>query len=217
VQARIKLTKATARLLIALFVLSCVSRAHPGRPHAHERHSQVTSVVPFESENHHKSNLVTLESNGFDKKISIEFGDLRGKELSFITPSENTGSLVATDIDRDGDVDFIWVGSADRNNAVVLINEGEGNFAEVSDNAPFASELDELVNTSDFPGKKSVKKHRRSSSLVSSHFSDLGLAAETLFHAPAIQQRCARAVESVADRLAILANVRKRGPPSILL
>jgi len=176
----------------------------------------VTSVVPFGSDTHHKTNLVTLESNGFDKKISIKCGNLPGKELSFITTRDNAGNLVATDIDRDGDVDLIWVGGVDRNNAVVLINEGEGNFAEVSDNAPYASELDELFNTGDFPGQKSVKKHRRSSSLISSHFSDLGLAAEALFHAPAIQQRCARAVERVADRLAILANARKRGPPSIL-
>ena len=203
-------------MLIALFVLSCVSRAHTAAHHAHEPHSQLTSVVPFESGNQHQSNLVTLESNGFDKKISIKFGDLRGKELSFITSSENAGSLVATDIDRDGDVDLIWVGSADRNNAVVLINEGEGNFAAVSDNAPYASELDELFSTSDSHGKKSLKKHRRNSSLISSHFSDLGLAAETLFRAPKIRQRSALPGERVADRLTILANVRKRGPPSIL-
>jgi len=201
-------------MLIALFVLSCVSRAHLGRHHAHEPHSQVTTVVPFESENRHNSNLLTLESNGFDKKISIKFGDLRGKELSFTTSSDNAGNLVATDIDRDGDVDLIWVGSADRNNAVVLINEGEGNFAEVSNNSPYASELDELFNTSDSPGKTSLKKQRRSSSLISSHFSDVGLAAEALFYAPTIQQRCAQAIERVVDRL-ILAEVRKRGPPSI--
>lgn len=203
-------------MLIALFVLSCVSRAHPAAHHAHEHHSQVTSVVPFESDKHHQSNLATLESNGFDKKISIKFGDLRGKELSFITSSENAGSLVATDIDRDGDVDFIWVGSADRNNAVVLINEGEGNFAEVSDNSPYASELDELFSASDSPGKKSLKQHRRTSSLISSHFSDSCLAAETLFLAPRIPQRGTLPGGRVADRLTILANVRKRGPPSIL-
>ena len=214
-QARIKLTKATARMLIALFLLSCVSRAHPSIHHAHEPHSQLTAVVPFESGTHHKTNLVTLESSGFDKKIGIKYGNRPGKELSFSTLSDNAGSLVATDIDRDGDVDLIWVGSADRNNAVVLLNEGEGNFAEVSDNAPYASELDELFNTSDFPGQRSVQKRHRSSSLVSSHFSDLGLAAETLFHAPTIHQCFARAIERVADRL-ILANVRKRGPPSIL-
>jgi hypothetical protein len=203
-------------MLIALFVLSCVSRAHPSIHHAHEPHSQLTSVVPFGSDTHHNRNLATLESNGFDKKIGIRHGNLPGTELSFSTSSDNAGSLVATDIDRDGDVDLIWVGTADRSNAVVLLNEGEGNFAEVSNNAPYASELDELFNTSDLPGQRSVQKRLPSSSLISSHFSDLGLAAEALFHAPTIQPRCARAVARVADRLTILANVRKRGPPSIL-
>ena len=203
-------------MLIALLVLSCVSRAHTRRPRAHEPHSQINTVVPFESENHRGSNFVTLESNGFDKKIGIKHGNLPGKELSFSTLSDNAGSIVATDIDRDGDVDLIWLGNTDRNNAVVLLNEGEGNFAEVSDNAPYASELDELFNTSDFPGQRSVQKRHRSSSLISSHFSDLGLAAEILFQASTTQQRGARAVASVADRLTILANVRKRGPPSIL-
>jgi len=203
-------------MLIALLVLSCVSRAHTRRPRAHEPHSQINTVVPFESENHRGSNFVTLESNGFDKKIGIKYGNRPGKELSFSTLSDNAGSLVATDIDRDGDVDLIWVGSADRNNAVVLINQGEDNFAEVSDNAPYASELDELFNAGDLPGHRSVQKRHRSSSLISSHFSDLGLAAETLFHAPTIQPGRARAIESVADRLVTLANVRKRGPPPIL-
>ncbi|HMH42506.1 MAG TPA: VCBS repeat-containing protein [Pyrinomonadaceae bacterium] len=212
---RNNLTKAAARLLIALFVLSCVSRAHPQRHHAHEPHSPVISAVPFGSDTHHKANLVTLESNGFDKTISIKFGSRPSKELSFTTLSDDAGNLVATDIDRDGDVDLIWVGSTDRNHAVVWINGGQGNFAEASDNTPYSSELDELFNTSDFPGKRSVKKHRKSSSLVSPHFSDIGLAAETLFHAPTIQKHFVATAERVADRLAIITHVRERGPPSI--
>src|SRR6476469_8412110 len=107
-------------MLIALFVLSCVSRAHPSIHHGHEPHSQLTAVIPFGSDTR-KTNLVTLESNGLDKKIGIKSGNLPGKELSFSTRSDNAGSLVATDIDRDGDVDLIWLGSADRNNAVVLL------------------------------------------------------------------------------------------------
>lgn len=213
--ARINLTKATARLLVALFVLSCVTRAHPRRPLAHEPHSHVISAVPFGSDTHHKANLVTLESNGFDKTISIKFGSLPNKELSFTTLSDDAGNLVATDIDRDGDVDLIWVGSADRNHAVVWINRGEGDFAEASDNTPYSSELDELFNTSDVPGKHSVKKHRRNSSLVSPHFSDISLAAENQFHAPPIQKHFVATVERVADRLAIITHVRERGPPSI--
>ena len=216
----ISLKSATAKVLIALFVLSCVSRAHPRRHHAHKAHSQVTNstTLPssaYELDADSKADRVTLHSNGVDKTVSIAFGNSRNKVLGFTTRSGEGGNLVAGDIDRDGDVDLIWVAGADRNNAVVLINQGKGNFAEISDNTPYSSELDELFNTDDSPPKRSLKKHRQSSSLTSSSFSDIGPGLETWVHAPAVQQNYLATVERVADRLAILTHVRKRGPPSI--
>lgn len=220
-QARIDLTKATAKVLIALFVLSCVSRAHPWQHHNHKAQSKAAdsllrSSAAYELDTDLKADQVELESNGFDKTISIKFGNLRSKELGFTTRSDDAGKLIAGDLDRDGDVDLIWIGSEDRNDAVVLINQGEGNFAEVSDNAPYASELDELFNTGDSPQKRSLKKHRKSSSLTSSSFSDIGLGLEIRFRAPTVQEHSVTTVERVADRLVILTHVSPRGPPSIL-
>lgn len=217
----INLTKATAKVLIALFVLSCVSRAHPWRPHTHKSHSQTTNSplvtsATYELDTDLKADRVTLESNGFDRAISIKFGNLRSKELAFTSRSDDGGNLVVGDIDCDGDVDLIWVGSTDRNNAVVWINQGEGNFAEVSDNAPYSSELDELFNIGDSPDKRLVKLRRKSSSLTSSSFSDIGLGLETRFNAQTFQKHSVAPVERVADRLTILTHVRRRGPPSIL-
>jgi hypothetical protein len=221
VRPGITLKSATAKLLIALFALSCVSRAHPWRHHTRKTHSQATkaplpSAAAYELDTDFKGDRVTLQSNGVDKRISIRFGNRRDKELGFTTRSDDGGNLVAGDIDRDGDVDLIWVGSADRKNAVVLINQGEGNFAEVSDNAPYSSELDELFNTGDSPHQRSLKKHRKNSSLVSSSFSDIDLGLEIRFHAPTVQKHSVSAVERVADRQAILTDVSPRGPPSIL-
>ena len=208
-------------MLIALFVLSCVSRAHPRRHHAHKARSQATNSTTLPSgaseiDADSKAYRVTLHSNGVDKTVSIAFGHSRKKVLGFTTRSDDGGNLVAGDIDRDGDVDLIWVGGRDRNNAVVLINQGEGNFAEIGDHTPYASELDELFNTDDSPHKRSLKRHRQSSSLTSSSFSDIGPGLETRIHAPTLQQNYFATVEGVAERLAILTHVRKRGPPSIL-
>ena len=202
-------------------MLSCVSRAHPWRPHAHKAHSQPTNSQPglptaYELDTDCKADRVTLQSNGFDKTIGIRFGNLRSKELSFTTSDDDGGNLIAGDIDRDGDVDLIWVGSADRNNTVVWINQGEGNFAEASDNALYSSEIDELFDTGDAPYKRLVKHRRKSSSLTSSSFSDIGLGLESRFYALTVQKHSLATVERVADRLAILTHVRKRGPPSIL-
>jgi hypothetical protein len=221
VRPGIRLTKATAKLLIALFVFSCVSRAHPWRHHTYKNTSQVSNSrlglsSAYELDADLRVDRVTLQSNGFDKTIRIKFGNLRNEEFGFTTRSDDGGNLVAGDIDRDGDVDLIWVGSSDRNNAVVLINQGEGNFAEVSDSSSYSSELDELFNSGDPEGKRSVKRLRKSFSLISSSFSDLGPGLEVWLHAPTIQKHTVATVERVVDGLAILTNIRKRGPPAIL-
>lgn len=213
------LTKATAKLLIALFALSCVSRAHPWRHHAPKRHPAATSSLlrsssSFELDTDLEADRVTLQSNGFAKTIKIRFGDLRTEEVGFTTGTDDDGNLVAGDIDSDGDVDLIWVGGANRNNAVVLLNRGEGSFAEVSDSASYASELDELFNTDDSPHKRSLKKHRKSSSLISSSFSDIGVGLETWSHDPIVQRLSFADFELVVNRVALLTNIRKRGPPS---
>ena len=208
---------ATAKVLIALFVLSCVSRAHTRRPHTHKTHSQaidaqLSSTTAYVLDTDSKAARVTLQSNGFDKTISIKFGNFRRRILGFTTRSDAGGNLVVGDIDRDGDVDLIWVGSTNRNN-VVWINEGEGNFAEVSDNAQYTSEL-ELFNFGDSSDKRIIKKHRKNSSLTSSS-PDIGVALATSFYASAIQKHPVSRVECAFDRSAILTHVRKRGPPSI--
>jgi hypothetical protein len=126
------------------------------------------------------------------------------------------GYLVARDIDRDGNLDLIWLESARRDSAVIWLNQGEGNFAEVSDNAPYSSELDGLFNTDSSPDKRSARKRRKHSSLVPSSFSDLGLTLGVNFPVSTVQKHSVATVERVADRLTILTHIRKRGPPSIL-
>lgn len=215
-----KLSQATAKLLVALFLLSCVSRARTPRHHdLKARPQNINSQLGwpvYELDSDWKSDQVTLQSNGYDKKIHIKFGNLRREELSFTTNIEDNGKLVAGDIDRDGDLDLIWVGSADRKNAIVLINQGEGDFAEASDNTPFFAELDGLFNTGDSPQKRLRKGHRRASSLTSPPFSDISLTFETRSYAPAIQTVLIASVDSVAYRRAVLTCINKRGPPPIL-
>lgn len=216
-----RLARTTAKLLIAFFALSGVLGAHPRHGHSHRSHSQSTNTLlsssaAYELDSDFKADRVTLHSNGFDKTISIAFGNSRNKILGFTTRSDDGGKLVAGDIDRDGDVDLIWVGGSDPNNAVVLINQGEGSFAEVSDNSSYSSELDELFNAGGSPGKRSLKRHRKTSSLTSSFFSDLSFGLKTSFDTPRTENRLVATVERVADRAAIFTPVRKRGPPSIL-
>lgn len=216
-----KFTRATAKFLIALFAISYAVRAHPWRSISHRSHPPATNsqVNPAAAGYHLDSDLVadrvTLQSNGFEKRISIRFGNLRKQELGFTASSADLGDLVVGDIDRDGDVDLIWVG-AEQKNAVVWLNQGEGDFVESSDSQPYSAELDELFNPGDPPNKHHVKQRSRSSSLVSSTFSDIGVVLGIEFHAPILRRPTFVAVERPADRLSFLTPIPKRGPPSIL-
>ena len=80
----------------------------------------MTATVDFDADA--AQDRATLQSDGFDKTIRLRFGDARRADLAFATGSADGGNLVAGDIDRDGDVDLVWVGSSTRD-AVVLLNE----------------------------------------------------------------------------------------------
>lgn len=215
-----RFTKATAKFLIALFALSCVARAHFWRPHRHKPNSPTSHAPLYPDGAYHLDKYlvpdgVTLESNGFEKTIHIRFGNSRNQRLGFSTASKEDGKLVAGDIDRDGDIDLIWLGITSKS-AVVLINQGEGDFAEAGDNAPYSSELDDLFNLGDPSDKRLVKHRRKTSTLTSSTFSDIAPSIASERSVPTVRRFPVCSVARNVDQLTFLASDPKRGPPSIL-
>ena len=213
--------QAAALTLIALFVFSSVPRVYA---HHHRRqesprrlidvsHNSLTAPCDLDADL--RPDRLTLHANGLDKTVSIRFGDARSSQISFKARTNAPGNLITRDIDRDGDVDLVWVGTADRQSAVVLINNGEGNFAEATDNSPFASELDELFGNSDPSGNLKLKRGRKSSTLTSASFHEVGLPVFTGFQSITISQTSA-SIASPVTQSHLVCNVRKRGPPVVL-
>ena len=207
---------------MALTVLSGVPLAHASLHDTtkHPPKSAALSVrnlpVVYDLDGDFRSDRVSLQSNGFDKSISIKFGNARNAELGFTARSADRGTLVADDIDHDGDLDLIWVGSSERETAVIWINDGKGDFTEARDNAPYASELDSLLSSSDPSDQRSLQAGRQTYSLTSSSSPDIGLAVASRFACPIIHLASFAGFHGLAHRQPFLAYLHKRGPPVIL-
>ena len=213
--------QAAALTLIALFVFYSVPRvyAHHYRRHESSRRpldvANNSLIASCDLDADLTPDRLTLHANGQDRTIRIRFSDARSWQVSFTARTDAPGNLIIRDIDHDGDVDLVWVGTADQQSAVVLLNNGEGNFVEATDNSPFASELDELFGNSDPSGKLKLKRGRKSSTLTSASFHEVGLPVFTRFPSITIIPAPV-SIEPQVIQSPLAGHVRKRGPPVVL-
>jgi hypothetical protein len=214
-----KLKRASARLLIALFVLSLVPRSHAhhhpdcNSSHHAKRLAPNSLLASSDFDADVRPDRVTVHSNGYHKTIKIHFGNARSSQLAFTAHTSEPGSLVARDIDRDGDVDLVWLETTDRKNAVVWINGGNGNFAEADDSSQYTSELDDLFSSNDPSNNHSLRRKRKTSALASAFFHDVGLPLLTRFQSTAIIQPSLTIPEQHTVESHFVVYLRKRGPP----
>ena len=208
-------------LLMALTMLSWLPLAHASlrdtpkpRPRSTVLSSQY-SPIAYDFDGDFRSDHVILESNGFDKTISIKFGTARNSELGFTAKTTDRGSLVADDIDHDGDLDLIWVGNV-VHTAIVFINDGKGDFTEAKDNAPYASELNALFSSGDPADQHFLQASPQIYSLTSSSFADIDFAVASRFAGPSLHVVSLAGFDGFATQQSFLACFPKRGPPPTL-
>ena len=173
------------------------------------------SMLPFlaDLDGDFAADSVKLSSNGFDKTIDIKFANLRTREFSFAAKSVEQGTLIAKDIDGDGDLDLIWITGRNQKTAVVLINDGKGDFTKASDNAPYAPALNALLSSSDPSNQNSLQAGHQVLSLSSSSSPDIGAGAASKFTVPTIRAECFVGFNGFGNLLAFLSYLHKRGPP----
>jgi hypothetical protein len=159
---------------------------------------------------------VSLISNGFNKTIRIKFGNSRDSDLTFTANSVELGTLVASDIDHDGDIDLIWLSGPEQTDAIVWINGGKGDFSEAQDNTPYLAELKALVSDGGSPDQHSLGKGQPGSSVTSSSFHDVPPASASRLMGPSVQEVIFLGFNGFANRSAFLSYLHKRGPPVVL-
>lgn len=219
VKRRTKSSRAIAAGLIALTMLAWLPVVHasalPLARNLHRIPIEMWSTWPLQADldGDRALDSVKLSSSGYDKTIDIKFGSLRISEFSFAADPSDRGTLIARDIDRDGDVDLIWIANREQKSAVVLINDGNGDFTRAKDSAEYATELSALLNCSDPTDQDSLQVARHTVSLFSSSFSSIGPIANRKLPYHTIQSISFVGANGFSNRAAFLSYLHKRGPP----
>jgi len=210
-----------AAVLITLAALSWVPHnrgaSHDSSGKARKVPIPLLSALPVlaDLDGDHAADSINLHSIGFAKTIGIKFANLRISEFSFAATSVDRGALIARDIDGDGDLDLIWVAGRDKTTAVVLINDGRGDFTRAQDNAPYESQLNALVNSSDPSDQHSLQAGHQMVSLTSPSFPDVALTSADVLVLRESNTRLYIPFNGLGSRSAFLSYLHKRGPPAI--
>src|SRR5215813_2670617 len=182
--------KCITALLLVVVALSWVLPVHGsfcGTPRNHSRPkvpAELNLPVAYDLDNDLRADYLSLLSNGFDKTIQIRFGNARNRKLTFTSVSANPGTLLADDIDHDGDLDLIWLASLDQKTAVVWINDGSGDFSEAADSAQYGAELNRVISESDSPDPHTLQASRSTSPFAQSSADILFTVTSQLSLAP---------------------------------
>ncbi|PWT93535.1 MAG: hypothetical protein C5B55_04330, partial [Blastocatellia bacterium] len=214
-----KARRAVAITLLVLFIYSCVPKAH-AHPH-HQNPRPKPSFLPInlgvagDFDLDLRQDRLLLRSNVNDKTIEFQFGNYRKSEIAFTANHDNSGSLLAGDFDQDGDVDLVWVSRSETRDAVVFLNDGDGNFA-VSSDSYLHHQIDDLLNGNVPSNSHKLKRGRKTSALSSATFHDLGLPLLHPFESAYSSVTPSVAFEGQIPKSRFSSHIRKRGPPSPL-
>ncbi len=89
--------------------------------------------VPSDFDGDNRLDLAHLSSHGSHKQILVDLYKSPSKTLLFDSGMSDPGSLLSGDIDRDGDVDLVWMSQTDSPVIVFWMGDGHGNFTIISD------------------------------------------------------------------------------------
>jgi hypothetical protein len=161
-----------------------------------------------------RADKTELLSNGFEKKIQVDFADLRSTQLRFTAKVADPGKLFAVDIDHDGDVDLVWIAPSDQRTDVVWINDGKGKFEIAKDDTPYVTEIDGLRGTDDPTNEFFAAGGSSTHILTVSSPTGLALLTTSTPAAAAKSISTANTLKQQNTDSPYFAYLQKRGPPA---
>jgi len=160
----------------------------------------------------HQLDQAELVSGGTHKSIHITLSNSWMQHLSFNSKTSESGVLLAIDIDRDNDLDLIWVSSSERSSPVVWLGDGHGNFELAQDPESYASALNSCFDGED---GAALSEHQGDGqpacTLTSSAAFDLELSHRLGIEFP--PPLLTTGVTRDADLRLCSTDLRQRGPP----
>lgn len=212
---RKKITKLTAvliALLISPFAL-CVREARANftsGPVSYPSRSLTRLFLDLNGDR--KPEKIDLLAGGSLRTIQIELETQR-ENLTFSVDKNHQGFLIPYDIDRDSDLDLIWVVSADKKKSIVYINDGRANFRIQKDASRFASELNGLVPDDDPYDQQSLKLKRKDAGAKATPSCRIVFTSGHQFAFTEDWTTPASQVSVFNLRSPFLSYLRERGPP----
>lgn len=82
-----------------------------------------------------------LVAGGAHKSIELNLSSTVSARLSFEAHSNGDGFLVAIDIDRDKDLDLVWVIPSEPQSSIVWLGDGHGHFEIAGNSASYLGQL----------------------------------------------------------------------------
>lgn len=154
----------------------------------------------------------TVTGTGANKSIRVcSSHNHCSSVLSFSSASPGPGSLLASDVDHDGDVDLVWTGLTNSAEVVVWLNDGLGGF----ERAPLGEVASEFVLGGRGLGERSYTERQTAGATSHRQPLDAGLPAHR--HALVIQDNHYGGTSGCAKSLPSAVLDPERGPPALLI
>src|SRR5947207_2918686 len=124
-----------ALLIVALIALPWVSRI-PSPNRIEQKTPTFTLPVFSDFDGDHNVDIAELSTHGRVKRIHVTLGTRLTKLLSFDSNDADRGLLFSSDLDRDGDLDLIWISRNNPQHFVTWLGDGHGDFKPANDVNP---------------------------------------------------------------------------------